>query len=90
MATYDLIADLPLRIDSLSLEGREMAFGPEFVRKTTLIQLHGDGELGVGEDVVYDPVDHEILQAKGESIELAGECTIDTFSQRLDEISHWP
>jgi L-alanine-DL-glutamate epimerase-like enolase superfamily enzyme len=91
MASYELIADLPLRIDSLSLEGREMPFGQEFIRKTTLIQLHGGGELGVGEDVVYDPVDHEILQdAGGDSIDLAGDWTIDSFSKRLDEVSLWP
>ena len=54
MATYDLIAELPLRIDSLSLEGREMAFGPEFVRKTTLIQLPGDGKLGVSNLLLAD------------------------------------
>jgi hypothetical protein len=91
MASYELIADLPLRIDSLSLEGREMPFGQEFVRKTTLVQLHGDGELGIGEDVVYDPVDHELLQAAGgDSIDLAGDWTIDSFSKRLDEVSLWP
>ena len=90
MATYDLIADLPLRIDSLSLEGRELAFSEEFVRKTTLIGLHGDGETGAGEDVVYDAGDHDILQAKGGTIELAGEWTLDSFSQRLEEVSLWP
>jgi hypothetical protein len=86
MATYDLIADLPLRIDSLSLDGRELAIG-EFVRKTTLIQFHGDGETGVGEDVVYDPIDHELLQANSDSIDLAGEWTIDSFSARLEEVT---
>jgi hypothetical protein len=91
MATYDLIADLPLRIDSLSFEGREMPFGEEFVRKTTLIRLHGDGQLGIGEDVVYDPEDHDILQAAGgDSIDLAGDWTLDSFSKRLDEVSVWP
>ena len=91
MATYDLIADLPVRIDSLTFEGREMPFGEDFIRKTTLIQLHGDGQLGVGEDVVYDPEDHDKLQAAGgDSIELAGDWTIDSFSERLDEVSVWP
>jgi hypothetical protein len=91
MATYDLIADLPLRIDSVSFEGREMPFGEEFVRKTTLIHLDGAGERGTGEDVVYEPEDHDILQAAGgESIDLAGDWTIDSFSKRLDEVSVWP
>jgi L-alanine-DL-glutamate epimerase-like enolase superfamily enzyme len=90
MATYDLIADLPLRIDSLSLEGRELEIG-EFVRKTTLIHLDGGGERGTGEDVVYDPEDHDILQAAGgDSIDLAGDWTLDGFSQRLEEVSVWP
>jgi hypothetical protein len=90
MSSYDLIADLPLRIDSLELEGREMPFGEQFVRKTTTINLHGGGETGIGEDVVYDPEDHEVLQAAGDSIDLAGEWTLDSFSKRLEEVSLWP
>jgi hypothetical protein len=90
MATYDLIADLPLRIDSLSLDGRELSFSEAFVRKTTLIQLHGDGETGLGEDVVYDPIDHELFQANADSIDLAGEWTLDSFSARLEEMSVFP
>ena len=90
MATYDLIADLPLRIDSLVLEGREMELG-EFTRKTTLIHLDGAGERGTGEDVVYDPEDHDILQAAGgDSIDLTGDWTLDSLSKRLDEVSVWP
>ena len=88
MATYDLIADLPLRIESLSLEGRELPFSEEFVRKTTLIHLDGGGEQGTGEDVVYDAVDHENLQADGgESLALAGEWTMDSFSKHLEDVS---
>jgi len=91
MATYDLIADLPLRIDSLVLEGRELQLSEEFVRKTTLIHLEGGGERGTGEDVVYDAEDHDILQAAGgDSIDLAGDWTIDSFSKRLEEVSVWP
>ena len=60
------------------------------MRKTTLIHLDGDGERGTGEDVVYDAEDHDILQAKGDSIDLAGDWTIDSFSKRLEEVSVWP
>jgi hypothetical protein len=91
VSTYDLIADLPLKIESIEFEGRELAFGKAFVRKTTLIKLHGDGATGTGEDVVYDPEDHDALQAAGgDSIDLAGEWTLDSFSQRLEEVSVWP
>ena len=74
MSSYERIADLPLEVESLRFEGRELQFSPEFTRATTLIQLHGPGgETGVGEDVVYDEIDHVNLQADGPgTIDLAG------------------
>ena len=58
MSTWDLLAGLPVEIEGYALEGRELAFSDEFTRYTTLIRLHGGGEEGVGEDVVYDGLDH--------------------------------
>src|SRR5918992_976501 len=63
MGTWDQLASLPLEIDRYELEGRELAFSEEFVRYTTLITLRGGGEEGVGEDVVYDGLDHTLRQA---------------------------
>ena len=87
MSSYERIADLPLEVESLTFEGRELAFTEEFTRATTLIQLHGPGgETGVGEDVVYDELDHVNLQADGpKTIDLAGSYTLDSFSKRLEE-----
>ena len=92
MSSYERIAELPLEVDSLGFEGRELEFGPEFTRATTLIELRGlDGETGVGEDVVYDEIDHVNLRADGPgSIDLAGSYTLDSFSKRLDEVDLWP
>jgi hypothetical protein len=92
VSSYERIAELPLEIESLSFEGRELAFSEEFVRATTLIQLHGsDGETGVGEDVVYDEIDHVNLQADGpKTIDLAGSYTIDSFSKKLEETELFP
>jgi hypothetical protein len=92
MSSYERIADLPLEVDSLRFEGRSLEFTPEFVRATTLIELRGPGgETGVGEDVVYDEIDHVNLQADGPgSIDLVGSYTLDSFSKRLDEVSLWP
>lgn len=84
MSTYDLVRDLPLRIDGYALEVRELALGPEFRRLTTVIRLSGGGEEGVGEDVCYDPAEHETQAAAGPVLPLAGEWTIDSLSQRLD------
>ena len=43
MSSYERIADLPLEVEALSFEGRELQFAPEFTRATTLIQLRGPG-----------------------------------------------
>ena len=45
----------------------------DFERKSTVIHLRGAGEEGLGEDVTYDAVDHEILQAAGPALPLAGQ-----------------
>jgi hypothetical protein len=89
VSSYEKIADLPLEIDTLGLEGRQMEFG-QFVRKTTLIHLVGAGKAGVGEDVVYDADDHDVLEENGGSIEVAGRFTLDSFSRHLEDISLWP
>ena len=92
MSSYERISELPLEIESLRFEGRELKFSPEFVRATTLIELRGPGgETGVGEDVVYDEIDHVNLQADGPAtIDLAGSYTLDSFSKRLEETELWP
>jgi hypothetical protein len=79
-------------VESFRFEGRELRFSPEFVRATTLIELRGPGgETGVGEDVVYDEIDHVNLQADGpNTIDLAGSYTLDSFSKRLEELDLWP
>ena len=92
MSSYERIADLPLEIESVSYEGRELVLNEEFTRATTLIQLHGPGgETGVGEDVVYDGLDHVNLQADGpKTISLGGSYTIDSFSKKLEESELFP
>ena len=92
MSSYERIAELPLEVESLGLEGRELQFSEEFTRATTLVELRGrGGETGVGEDVVYDEIDHVNLQADGPgSIDLAGSYTFDSFSKRLEETELFP
>jgi len=92
VSSYERIAELPLEVESLSFEGLELEFSEQFTRATTLIQLRGPGgETGVGEDVVYDEIDHVNLQADGPgTIDLAGSYTLDSFSKRLEEAPLWP
>jgi L-alanine-DL-glutamate epimerase-like enolase superfamily enzyme len=90
VGTWDQLAALPLEIEGYRLEGRELAFSEEFVRYTTLITLHGGGEEGVGEDVVYDGIDHVGFQAAGGSLPLSGSWTLGSFSDRLAELDTFP
>lgn len=90
MATWDELRDLPLQIDSYSLEGFEQPFGPEFTRYTTVFRLEGGGEVGEGEDVIYDGLDHMSLRDRGPELALAGEHTLGSFAQLLDDLDLFP
>jgi hypothetical protein len=89
MASYAAIADLPLTIESCSFEGLEVTVG-SFERATTLIKLQGGGEEGIGEDVIYDVVDHIAQQDAGPPQGLTGTSTFDELSKKLDEIDLFP
>jgi L-alanine-DL-glutamate epimerase-like enolase superfamily enzyme len=84
------LADLPLRIEDYALERLEREVSSAFTRVSTLIRLRGAGEEGVGEDVTYDAVDQDALQAAGPVLELAGDWTLGTFCDRVEELDLWP
>ena len=86
MATWDLVADLPLHVEGYALEGREQDVSSDFTRKSTTIHLRGHGEEGLGEDVVYEASDHEAQQAAGPVLDLAGDWTLGSFSAALADI----
>jgi L-alanine-DL-glutamate epimerase-like enolase superfamily enzyme len=90
VSTWEQLADLPLRVDSYSLEGLQAQVSSAFERKSTVICLRGAGEEGRGEDVTYDAPDHEILQAAGATLPLAGEWTIGSFSAHLAGLDLFP
>jgi L-alanine-DL-glutamate epimerase-like enolase superfamily enzyme len=95
MSTYELLAELPVVIDGYELEGHEVSFSEEFVRKTTVIRLQGSGEEGLGEDVTYAAEDQEALQQAGVSgtaalRSLAGEWTLASFAAHLRTLDLFP
>jgi L-alanine-DL-glutamate epimerase-like enolase superfamily enzyme len=57
MALFEKLAELPIEVESYELEGRDATYG-DFTRPSTIIHLRGGGEEGLGEDVVYDVLDH--------------------------------
>jgi L-alanine-DL-glutamate epimerase-like enolase superfamily enzyme len=80
------VAGLEVLIEGYALEGLQAQVSSAFERKSTVIRLRGDGEEGWGEDVTYEPVDQEIMQATGPTLPLAGRFTISSFSAHLAEL----
>jgi L-alanine-DL-glutamate epimerase-like enolase superfamily enzyme len=90
MSTWEQLAQLPVEIEEYSLETLQADVSSEFTRKSTVIHLRGAGQEGVGEDVTYDAVDHEILQAAGPHLPLAGRFTLASFAEHLAGLSLFP
>jgi L-alanine-DL-glutamate epimerase-like enolase superfamily enzyme len=90
MRTYDLLASLPLTVDSYELDDRRQEVSSGFLRRSTLVRLVGDGHEGVGEDVTYDAEEHEKQQACGPVLALAGRHTLESFSALLGEAALFP
>ncbi|MEF8851416.1 MAG: hypothetical protein V5A44_09305 [Haloarculaceae archaeon] len=91
---YDRLADLPLDVESVSFETREMDTSAGFTRTTTVVALSGAGATGRGEDVTYERADHEALwnarDAGALDWSLPGSYTLDSFSAHLDGVDLWP
>ena len=73
MSSYDRIKDLPLEIESYELSGLDFSLpGTDMERLTAIIHLKGGGHEGLGEDVVYDALDHVAFRDAGPVLDLAG------------------
>ena len=90
MSSWERLAALPVAIEGYELEGLREAVSSDFERLSTLIRLHGSGEEGIGEDVTYDGVDQEILQAAGPVLPLAGSWTLGELSEHLAGLDLFP
>jgi L-alanine-DL-glutamate epimerase-like enolase superfamily enzyme len=89
-STWERLADLPVQIDTYELEPLQALVSSEFERKSTVIRMAGAGREGMGEDVTYDAVDQDILQAAGPSLPLQGSWTIRSFSEHLAALDLFP
>ncbi len=91
---YDLLAELPVTIESVSLTRLERETSSGFTRVSTEFSLAGpgpDGEtvVGMGEDVTYETAHHDAL-TEADLPDLIGEYTIDSFSTRLGDLDLFP
>jgi L-alanine-DL-glutamate epimerase-like enolase superfamily enzyme len=88
--TYDLLAGLPLHVESYRLDALKRNFPPSFERCSTLVRLRRDDQEGLGEDVVYDGGEQRAFQRWSRVLPLTGRCTLAEFSERLDSIDLFP
>ena len=88
--TYDLLADLPLELESYELERLEQPVSTEFTRVTTVVHLHGGGEEGIGEDVTYTSEDQDAFQAEGGELPITGSHVLDSFSELVGRLELFP
>ncbi len=87
---YHRLAELPVHVERIELERRELVVSSGFVRVSTIVHLLGAGHEGLGEDVTYEAVDQDLFQASGLKGTWAHEASLDAFSRRLDDVSLFP
>jgi len=90
VATFDRLAQLPLEVDGYTLEGLRAEVSSGFERLSTVVHIRGGGTEGIGEDVVYDAVDHVALQEAGQVHELAGSYMLGEFCELIDSLDLFP
>ncbi len=90
MTLWDRIAELPLVIEEYALQRLERDVSSDFTRVSTVVSLYGIGTAGIGEDVVYDAVDHDVLQEAGPILPLAGDWTLGAFCDHFEALDPFP
>ena len=90
VATFDLLAEIPLEVDGYALEGLSAEISPEFVRHTTIVAISGGGLTGLGEDVVYTPEEHLEYQQLGAVHDLTGSRTLAEFCELIESLDLFP
>ncbi len=88
--TFSRLAELRLEVSGYSLQGLDAQVSAEMLRQTTIVQLHGGGHTGLGEDVVYTGTEHDEFQRAGAVHDLAGRWTLADFCVRIESIDLFP
>jgi L-alanine-DL-glutamate epimerase-like enolase superfamily enzyme len=90
VSLYDSISGLPVAVDDYQFSLRERETSSGFTRTTTIVELHGAGETGYGEDVTYESDAHYRFHESDEYPPLAGEYTFERFSETVAESDFFP
>ncbi|MCW2928345.1 MAG: hypothetical protein JWM86_2313 [Thermoleophilia bacterium] len=82
----DALLPLPVTVAELTTSQLELAGATSFSRIATIVELHGGGHIGRGEDIAYSADAQEALPAELAKLDLAGEWTVASLSAHLDTI----
>ena len=85
VSVWERLAELPIKVESYELTGHDREFG-DFTRPSTLVHLKGDGQEGLGEDVVYVDLDHFAHRDAGPVHDLTGPKTLGEFCELAGEL----
>ncbi len=85
MGHYETLAALPITVERYELEGGDREFGT-FTRPSTIIHLHGAGQEGLGEDVVYDVLDQIAHRDRGTIHDLTGPTNLGEFCELVSSL----
>jgi hypothetical protein len=88
-AAYDRLAELPISIDGYELSDHDREFG-DFTRPSTVVHLHGGGQEGIGEDVVYTTLDHIAHRDAGPVHDLTAPSTLGEFCDLAGGLDLFP
>ena len=89
MGAYEKLAALPIEISTYELEDRDRTYGA-FTRPSTIIHLRGGDLEGIGEDVIYDQLDHIAHRDAGPVLDLSGPGTLGELCVLLGELDLFP
>ena len=83
MSDWEKLRELPVEVEGYELEANDREYSPEFTRGSTLVRLRGAGHEGVGEDVVYEVLDHIAHRDFGPRFDLSGARTLGALCERI-------
>ena len=83
--SWSRLSDLPLAVERVRLVPLELT-RDGWTRRSTIVELHGGGAVGVGEDVNYIAEEQLTFQAWSGDERLLGETTLEGFGRELDPL----
>jgi L-alanine-DL-glutamate epimerase-like enolase superfamily enzyme len=86
---WSKLAGLPLVVEGYELELLEGEMFGDLQRVTTLVRLRGRGEAGLGEEIGGPWRDHHEALLAAPRLPLAGEWTLESFSDHLASLDQW-